>query len=146
MTEIKNLDEELSQQIYESSQLAELILNATKNDAPKVIIEKLVNFVNAARASEQLINDDHITPLGVLLGNQYVLGLGWHWGEVVWDGDESTASVRVLNPDNSLSIQPIWWVDQSITTDRPVNFLLNYNMVEAGNIPISSAGEAAAFH
>jgi hypothetical protein len=146
MAEIRPPDADLIAEIDENCTLAAKLLHVERDAVPKTIVAALTERVRDARATETAFDDDWIVPFGTLLGEQYVRGFGWHWGEVVWDGDEANASVCVLSPDNALSIQPIWWLDHVITEHRSVNFLLNYNMVEAGNVPPAAPNEAVGFY
>ena len=68
---------------------------------------------------------EQVYALGALLGNQYVLGLQWHWGSVVWDRDEENGAIGVLNHDNSLFNNPIGWVGKIMEDEGGVPLMLS---------------------
>lgn len=84
--------------------------------------------------------------LGALIGAQYVRGLGWHWGDVTWDGDPDSAAVGVLSPDESLFNNPIGWVSQIAESGGGVPFMLSYNMILANQVPLFERGSATGLY
>lgn len=81
-----------------------------------------------------------------MIGAQYVRGLGWHWGDVTWDGDPDSAAVGVLSPDESLFNNPIGWVSQIAESDGGVPFMLSYNMILANQVPLFERGSATGLY
>ena len=76
----------------------------------------------------------------------YVRGLGWHWGDVIWDGDPDSAAVGVLSPDESLFNNPIGWVSQIAESGGGVPFMLSYNMILANQVPLFERGSATGLY
>lgn len=93
-------------------------------------IEKAI--VRARRPWSKLSLDDQIA-LGVLLGHQYVRGLGWEWATFV---DADYSAEVVADKARGIMNRPIHWVHLLITEPRrELAIVLNFNMMEAGNFP-----------
>ena len=146
MAEIREVDAETMADIHSYATTGLTLLGLAENTAPKDIVAAITEYVRALKAEQRSLSKDDTLALGILLGWQYVHGLGWHWAEVVWDFDEDTATIGVLPTDNSLFINPMWWMNDTVNTDRATNFMLNYNMVVAHNVPPAAHDEALGFH
>lgn len=147
MAEIRKLDPELIAEIKTLQEKAMGFLGLTPNMNPKEVVETINTYIRELKSAQGCLDDqDTIIGIGVLLGEQYVREFGWHWGEVIWDGDEANSRTCVLSVDNSLSINPIWWVNDVLTTERGTNFLLNFNMVAANKVPVADPDAALGFH
>ncbi|UFH49349.1 hypothetical protein [Pseudomonas sp. KNUC1026] len=137
-----NLVEELSVLIDQGLGL----LGLTQGHAPVDVVAAITEWIRNCKANGTPPSEGEIFALGALLGHQYVEGQGWHWGDVVWDFDETTAAVGVLNHDNSLFINPIGWVAEVAESEGSVGFLLNYNMVSAHQVPVCEPGSATGLY
>jgi hypothetical protein len=146
MAEVSEVDAEVLEDIREYQGRAATLLQVSLSAAPSEIVTAINTRVRELKSSGTTLEQDDCIAFGVLLGEQYVRAFEWHWGEVVWDGDEDESWTCVLNGDNSVSINPIWWVNDVLTTDRSTNFLLNFNMVAAGRMPECAPNEAMGFH
>jgi hypothetical protein len=122
------------------------MIDASDQTPAADVVRAITEFAREAKSKGTKYSQDEILALGILLGQQYIAGHGWHWAEVVWDGDEENSAIGVLNSDESLFINPMWWANDVMNTDRAVNFMLNYNMVAAGNMPPGQPCEAVGFH
>lgn len=107
MAEISKVSAELVEQIKVLSREGLALLGLTGDDEPADVVAAITERVRNCKATGTTLSEEEMYALGALLGNQYVEGQGWHWGDVVWDYDETTAAVGVLNHDNSLFINPI---------------------------------------
>ncbi|MCD5970148.1 hypothetical protein [Pseudomonas quasicaspiana] len=122
------------------------LLSLTQDHAPADVVEAITERVRECKASGTTLPEGEIFALGALLGQQYVEGQGWHWGDVVWDYDETTAAVGVLNHDNSLFINPIGWVAEVMESEGGVGFMLNYNMVSVHQVPVFDPDSATGLY
>lgn len=137
-----NLAEELEVLIHQGLGL----LGLTQDHAPVDVVAAITERVRDCKANGTTLTEGEIFALGALLGSQYVAGQGWHWGDVVWDYDETTAAVGVLNHDNSLFINPIGWVAEVMESEGGVGFLLNYNMVSVHKVPVFEPDSATGLY
>ncbi|MFB6363560.1 hypothetical protein ACFCP7_05775 [Paenibacillus elgii] len=136
---IGKLDTETLQDIATHQQDAAKVLQVNLDDQPNDIVKAITEWVRELKTNKETLENDDCIALGVLLGEQYVRAFGWHWGTV----DDSAA---VLNENNSIAIQPIYWVDKEANREGGTNFMLNFNMVAAGKIPVSPPNTAMWFH
>lgn len=146
MAEIREVDAETIADITGYAPKGLAIIGMAEEAAPKDVVAAITEHVRALKAERRSLTKDDTLALGILLGWQYVRGFEWHWAEVVWDFDEDTAAIGVLPADNSLFINPMWWMNDTVNTDRATNFMLNYNMVAAHNVPPAERDEALGFH
>ncbi|VFS84877.1 Uncharacterised protein [Pseudomonas aeruginosa] len=112
------------------------LLGVAADETPAQIVAAVTDYVRDAREQGRSLDDEAVFALGALIGAQYVRGLGWHWGDVTWDGDPDSAAVGVLSPDESLFNNPIGWVSQIAESDGGVPFMLSYNMILANQVPL----------
>jgi hypothetical protein len=146
MAQIAKLDSEVVDDIREFQKYARQHLKIDASSSPAKIVERIENFVKDIKGRGEIPDQDLTIGLGVLLGGQYVDAFAWHWGEVVWDGNQENSQTCVLSRDNSLSINPIAWVHNVISTERSTNFLLGFNMIAAGNYPQFAPNEAKSIN
>lgn len=146
MAEIRALAVDLQEEIRDFQEQGAAFLAVSQESAPADIVERINSFVRQLKQDEKSLSEDVVISLGVLLGEQYVRRFQWHWGEVIFDGDEENSQTCVLSPNNGVAINPIWWVNNVVSTGRPTNFLLNFNMVADGRLPNAQANEALGFH
>lgn len=146
MAEVREVDAETFNDIVEYQGRAARLLQVEPSLAPDEIVAAITARVRQLKSDGQTLEQDDCIAFGVLLGEQYIRAFQWHWGEVIWDGDEEEGRTCVLNGDNSVSINPIRWVNDVMTTDRATNFMLNFNMVAAGRMPECAPNEAMGFH
>ncbi len=146
MADIRIIDAETMDEIASFEARGKSLLGLSNVLPPHEMVQAITEHVRAIKAEGKSLDEDDVLALGILLGWQYVYGLGWHWREVVWDADEDNSAIGVLPKDNRLFINPMWWMNDTINTDRATNFMLNYNMVVAGNVPAAQADEAIGFH
>ncbi|MFK4136575.1 hypothetical protein VPH49_20655 [Pseudomonas luteola] len=144
MTEIKEIDESIREQLAELDQTARTYLSIASDELPDQVVATITEFIRDAKETGLSLDDDMIFALGALLGNQYVRGLGWHWGDVTWDLD--TAAIGVLSPDNSCFNNPIGWVTQTLESSGGVPFMLSYNMIKANSIPVFEPDSATGLY
>ncbi|MFF2528544.1 hypothetical protein ACFVS2_06475 [Brevibacillus sp. NPDC058079] len=137
---IGKLDNETLQEIVKFQQHAAKLLQVKLDDQPHDIVKVITEWVRELKSNKQTLENDDCIALGVLLGEQYVRAFSWHWGTV------NDSSAAVLNADNSIAIQPIFWVDEVVTNREGTNFMLNFNMVADGNMPICPPNTAMWFH
>ncbi|WP_176469952.1 hypothetical protein [Pseudomonas sp. Irchel 3A5] len=146
MAEITKVPAELAEELKMLTQQGLGLLNLTEDHAPVDVVEAITERVRDCKASGTKLPEGEIFALGALLGNQYVKGQGWHWGDVAWDFDETTAAIGVLNHDNSLFINPIGWVAEVMESEGGVGFLLNYNMVSVHQVPVFEPDSATGLY
>ncbi|OES59117.1 hypothetical protein A7R81_17665, partial [Pseudomonas aeruginosa] len=142
MAEINPLSTDLQQQLADLQTQGLALLGVAADETPAQIVAAVTDYVRDAREQGRSLDDAAIFALGALLGAQYVRGLGWHWGDVTWDGDPDSAAVGVLSPDGSLFNNPIGWVSQIVEGDGGVPFMLSYNMILANQVPLFEPGSA----
>jgi|GEM_PF-1032105 len=136
MVQIEALDNELIAELERLFEKGLKHLSIDKGCNPKDVVNKIQDFVRAERhgslsAEKYDECSEIIEALGVLLGFQYIKGLHWHWKAVSWEpGGKET--VGVLNTNNAVFNNPIGWVSECLYPDATVNFMLHYNMMEAG--------------
>lgn len=146
MAEIRDIDKATMKEIVEFEKIGAQIVSLEGNNSPKVIVSKINEFVKDAKKEKRQFSEDETLALGILLGWQYVRGLNWHWGEAIWDANEDSSAIGVLNEDNSLFNNPMWWMHNVLNTDRAVNFMLNYNVIVANKAPQAQPNEAYGVH
>ena len=136
MAEINPLSTDLQQQLADLQAQGLALLGIAADETPAQIVAAVTDYVRDARAQGRSLDDEAVFALGALIGAQYVRGLGWHWGDVTWDGDPDSAAVGVLSPDESLFNNPIGWVSQIAESGGGVPFMLSYNMILANQVPL----------
>ncbi|MDH0292379.1 hypothetical protein N7414_24935 [Pseudomonas sp. GD04087] len=146
MAVIIPLSAELQQQLEDLQQQALALLRLAPELPPHEVVAVITEYVRDAKAQRREVDDDAVFALGALLGRQFVLGLGWHWGDVTWDDDPDTAAIGVLNPDDSLFNNPIGWVSQALASEGGVAFMLSYNMIQANQTPVFEPGSATGLY
>lgn len=146
MAVIIPLSAELQQQLEDLQQQALTLLRLAPELPPHEVVAVITEYVRDAKAQRRDVDDDAVFALGALLGRQFVLGLGWHWGDVTWDDDPDTAAIGVLNPDDSLFNNPIGWVSQALASEGGVAFMLSYNMIQANQTPVFEPGSATGLY
>ncbi|WP_236174881.1 hypothetical protein [Pseudomonas pseudonitroreducens] len=146
MAVIIPLSAELQQQLEDLQQQALALLRLAPELPPHEVVAVITEYVRDAKAQRRDVDDDAVFALGALLGRQFVLGLGWHWGDVTWDDDPDTAAIGVLNPDDSLFNNPIGWVSQALASEGGVAFMLSYNMIQANQTPVFEPGSATGLY
>ena len=107
MVEINAISEEIQKELEQLAEKGLALLSLSETTPPQEIVAAITELTRDYRANQRLMDDDVIYALGALLGWQYVKGLNWHWGSVVWDFDEANGAIGVLNHDNSLFNNPI---------------------------------------
>lgn len=146
MAEINPLSTDLQQQLADLQAQGLALLGVAADETPAQIVAAVTDYVRDARAQGRSLDDEAVFALGALIGAQYVRGLGWHWGDVTWDGDPDSAAVGVLSPDESLFNNPIGWVSQIAESDGGVPFMLSYNMILANQVPLFERGSATGLY
>lgn len=121
------------------------LLGVAADETPAQIVAAVTDYVRDAR-EQGAASTTRRFALGALIGAQYVRGLGWHWGDVTWDGDPDSAAVGVLSPDESLFNNPIGWVSQIAESGGGVPFMLSYNMILANQVPLFERGSATGLY
>ncbi|MBB4864791.1 hypothetical protein HNP46_003663 [Pseudomonas nitritireducens] len=146
MAEIIPLSADLEQQLADLQQQGQELLKLAAELPPHEVVAAITQYVRDAKAQQREVDDDAVFALGALLGRQFVEGLGWHWGDVIWDDDPDTAAIGVLNPDDSLFNNPIGWVSQTLGSEGGVTFMLSYNMIQANETPVFEPGSATGLY
>ena len=76
----------------------------------------------------------------MLIGEQYVRGLGWRW--VTWREDEADVIIAVIDQPGLAGNRPIVWLDRLLRdADVEIAIELNYAMVEADTHPTGSVDQ-----
>ncbi|MEX5669308.1 hypothetical protein ABFV57_31065, partial [Pseudomonas neuropathica] len=91
MAEISKVPAGLAEELKVLSQQGLDLLSLTQDHASADVVAAITERVRDCKASGTTLPEGEIFALGALLGSQYVAGQGWHWGDVVWDFDETTA-------------------------------------------------------
>ncbi|MEJ6521024.1 hypothetical protein PQI64_14810 [Shewanella bicestrii] len=146
MAEINAISEEIQKELEQLAEKGLALLSLTETTPPQEIVAAITELTRDYRANQRLMDDDMLYALGALLGWQYVKGLNWHWGSVVWDFDEVNGAIGVLNQDNSLFNNPIGWMDNIMASEGGVPFMLSYNMIAAGQAPVFEANSASGLY
>lgn len=146
MAEITKVPADLAEELSVLTEQGLDLLGPAQGHAPVEVVEAITERVRNFKANGTSLSESEIFALGALLGDQYVKGQGWHWGDVVWDFDETTAAVGVLNPDNSLFINPIGWMAEVLESEGGVGFLLAYNMVSVHQVPVCEPNSATGLY
>lgn len=146
MAEIKAIPNDVNSEIAELAAIALTLLKLDAGCKPEDVVAAITGFVRACKEQKSTIPDDEVFALGALLGCQYVRGLQWHWGSVVWDFDEKSGAIGVLNHDNSLFTNPIGWIDDVLKSDGGVPFMLSYNMIVANQTPVFEPDSATGLY
>lgn len=148
MADIRPLPSELMSEIQELQAKSAAFFKLDMTAAPESIVDVINGFVRQAKTDNTSLEEDDVVGIGVLLGEQYVRKFNWHWGHVNHeeDANEDNYYVCILPADNSLSINPIWWINNMLTTSVSTNILLNFNMVAANKVPAASPNEALGIY
>ncbi|QKZ03279.1 hypothetical protein [Pseudomonas eucalypticola] len=146
MAEINPVTAELAAQINDLANQGLELLGLTAATPPEDVVAAITQRVRDCKAAGTVLPEEQTFALGALLGNQYVLGHDWHWGGVVWDFDEENGAVGVLNHDDSLFMNPIGWVAETLESEGGVGFMLNYNLVAANEVPVRDPGSATGLY
>ncbi|MBE9608235.1 hypothetical protein [Chitinilyticum piscinae] len=146
MAETSNLDQDILDDLAHYTHHGLQLIGVDENSPPEQIVRSITEYVRELKTRGDVPQEDDVLGLGILLGQQYVRGFAWRWARVVWDGDADNDAIGVLPQDDSLFINPMWWMNDTVSTDRSTNFMLNYNMVAANKIPPATPGEAMGFH
>ncbi|MDH0448983.1 hypothetical protein ACE02D_18930 [Shewanella bicestrii] len=146
MAEINAISEEIHKELEHLAEKGLALLSLTETTPPQEIVAAITELTRDYRANQRMMDDDVLYALGTLLGWQYVRGLNWHWGSVVWDFDEANGAIGVLNQDNSLFNNPIGWMDNIMASEGGVPFMLSYNMIAAGQAPVFEANSASGLY
>ena len=146
MAEINAIPDEIHKELEHLAEKGLALLSLTETTPPQDIVAAITELTRVYRANKRMMDDDVLYALGALLGWQYVKGLNWHWGSVVWDFDETNGAIGVLNQDNSLFNNPIGWMDNIMASEGGVPFMLSYNMIAAGQAPVFEANSASGLY
>lgn len=146
MAEINAIPDEIHKELEHLAEKGLALLSLTETTPPQEIVAAITELTRDYRANQRMMDDDVLYALGALLGWQYVKGLNWHWGSVVWDFDEANGAIGVLNQDNSLFNNPIGWMDNIMASEGGVPFMLSYNMIAAGQAPVFEANSASGLY
>lgn len=146
MAEIKPIPADVDNEIAELASIALTLLKLDRASKPEIVVAAITEFVRECKEKNPTIPDDEVFALGALLGSQYVRGLQWHWGSVVWDGDEANGAIGVLNHDNSLFTNPIGWIAEVLKSEGGVPFMLSYNMIVANQTPVFEPNSATGLY
>jgi hypothetical protein len=146
MIEIREVPQSVSEEIKHLESVGLNILGLHSTTLPRDVVAAITSLVRERNEAGRPLSEGDEFALGALLGQQYVRGLNWHWGAVVWDADEENGAIGVLNQDESLFNNPIGWMSKVCASDGGVTFLLSYNMIDANMAPISPAGSATPLY
>ena len=146
MAEINAIPDEIHKELEDLAEKGLALLSLTEMTPPQEIVAAITELTRDYRANQRMMDDDVLYALGALLGWQYVRGLNWHWGSVVWDFDEANGAIGVLNQDNSLFNNPIGWMDNIMASEGGVPFMLSYNMIAAGQAPVFEPNSASGLY
>ncbi|MFB2637072.1 hypothetical protein ACE02P_03425 [Shewanella bicestrii] len=146
MAEINAIPDEIHKELEHLAEKGLALLSLTETTPPQEIVAAITELTRDYRANQRMMDDDVLYALGALLGWQYVRGLNWHWGSVVWDFDEANGAIGVLNQDNSLFNNPIGWMDNIMASEGGVPFMLSYNMIAAGQAPVFEPNSATGLY
>lgn len=102
---------------------------------PHEIVAKLKDFMNDVLDQKRALSEEEVIGLGVLLGDQYVTGLGWHWRGVTFRDEPEETYYCVLSPDNVLGTPTISWMMDIVAGKRKPSFMSGYNLIRAGQVP-----------
>lgn len=110
---------------------------------PEQVLLRVEKQVAKARRSRRAIDPDDVIALGVLVGNEYVRGLKWHWAQMNY---EDQSYEIVTDSTQGIMNRPITWVHRLVEfPDLEIAIALNYNMVAAGNCPTPNPAEPQLF-
>jgi hypothetical protein len=148
MADIRPPSDDLLAEIREFRQRTANALQLDPTDVPKYIVEKIRDYVTLARDEKTALDEDQVAGLAVTLGEQYVRQFGWDWNEVNFKDDDLDEHyvAAVLNPDRSLAIVPTWWIYDILDWERSNGILLNFNLIEANQVPVAAPNEALIVH
>jgi len=146
MAEIRDIPQDVAVEVEALSNAGMELLGLPPDSTPEAIVAALTEFIRTCKAAHAELGDEQVYALGALLGCQYVLGLQWHWGSVVWDHDEENGAIGVLNHDNSLFNNPIGWVGKIVEAEGGVPFMLSYNMIAANQAPVFDPDSATGLY
>lgn len=127
MTATRHIDVSTLNDYIEQMKRGLRTIGANDETPPEEIIAIISMHIDRIKADTSPHSPDDIFALGVLLGWQYVRGHDWHWREVVWQAD--AIEIGVLPRDDSLFINPMWWIEKTLDDDQPCNFLDNYQLM-----------------
>lgn len=146
MAEIQRIPESINEELIQLETKGLVIIGLSAPPTPEKIVAAITAFVRECKDKQRALDEEEIYALGALLGWQYVRGLKWHWGSVVWDFDEENGAIGVLNHDNSLFNNPIGWVAKIVESDGGVPFMLSYNMLLANKTPVFDPDSATGLY
>lgn len=146
MTKIESVSSEIMNEINALKQNGLELLGIAPATEPHAIVAAITEYIRACRDTHSDLTEQQLYALGALLGCQYVQGLNWHWGSVVWDYDEENGAIGVLSPDNSLFTNPIGWVSEVVEGRSGVPFMLSYNMIADNQTPVFDPGSATSLY
>lgn len=146
MFEVCEIEAEILADISERSATGRELLYIDADATPLEIVTEINAYIGKLKADQCQLEYDDIVALAALLGDQYVNGFGWHWAKVCPHGEDAGAMYGVLTANNAILITPFWWVNHVMNTAHPSNFLHNFRLVAAGQLPEAKAGAALGFH
>jgi hypothetical protein len=143
---IAQISEDLAREILDFQAKAAKTLDLDPNEPPHHIVTEINRWARDAKSQHSVPDEDTILQFATLLAEQFVRAFGWHWGEVTWSYDSANSRTCILPTDNSLSINPFWWVSATLRERDSVNFLLKFNMLVAGDFPHHQPNDASPYH
>ena len=142
MAQINQLDPQTAKDINEYGKAGRLHLGIDGSIAPLEVVKRIETYIKGVKSRGEPLDENTVIGLGVLLGEQYVRAFLWHWGEVVRDGVEEDSEINILSPNNAFAINPMRWINIVLSSERGTNFLLSFNMTEAGHTAQGTPNEA----
>jgi hypothetical protein len=142
MAQIDQLDPQTAKDINEYGKAGRSHLGIDGSIAPLEVVKRIETYIKGVKIRGESLDENTVIGLGVLLGEQYVRAFSWHWSEVVRNGVEEDSEINVLSPNNAFAINPMRWINKVLSSEREPNFLLGFNMTEAGHTAQGTPNEA----
>jgi hypothetical protein len=141
---IIQLSESTALQLDSAADVGAAMVGINRQESPASIVDAINNYTKTVIRTDAKVPRTELISLGALLGFQYLRQFGWNWFEIDYGGGDS--AVAVLNGDQSLGNQPLNWIFGVVNEHTEINFLLNFNMVATGSVPIGMAGDPTMFN
>jgi hypothetical protein len=144
MADVRELEAEEIEEIEKFAVQSAAFLEIAMDAPPEEIVTAVNTLLRDVEDDKrERPEDDIVMGLGLLLGFQYTRAFDWKWGYVTWE--EGFEAHSITSPDAAIAITPIQWVNSISNKEATTNVLLNFNMVEAGNVPPAEPGACLLF-
>lgn len=128
------LSDSLREEVAEAAIRGTSLIGQLPDTTPEDALEAVDDWLHGHAGHEDVDADDLIA-IGVIAGEQFCRGLGWHWATVHVGPD---TVVGVIDPSGACAILPIVRAGDGIRGDTEPTFTLTYALLAAGQGPAAN--------